>query len=363
MDKLTRFFWFSAGAFEKGLSKYPELKHKYVGIGATVFFTGLFAALSGGYAMYFVFSGSEGTIWKALLFGLLWGLVIFNIDRYLVSTIQKNGSVWLQLALASPRLILAVLIGLVVARPLELKLFEKEINERLRTTIQNRHQAELVRNERAFNQKYAIELGQLEELKTQRDTLEQHIQNETIKLKQETFGTRTSVTSGIIGFGPYAKERQATLNKQERYLDSLRLKINLAQNQLLSFQQKEGLTEHALLHSSALDSAVLQAGFADRNATLSQLAYFEDGTKDKATSQALLFISLLFIFLECLPVFVKLMSPRDAYDHYLTNRFLRNSHVSDRKLEEDVAVTDQLQSHKVNTKISKRLNTDPAPIS
>jgi hypothetical protein len=365
-NPLTSFFWFCAGVYRQGLERYPALHAKYVGIGATVFFTGLFASLSGGYALYFVFSGSEGAVWKALLFGILWGLAIFNLDRYLVSTLYKIGPLWRQFLQATPRLLLAILIGIVVARPLELKLFEKEIDERLRITLQQRHQDELLRNQHLFDQKYTMEINRLQTLKSQKDTLITHIQEETTKLKQETFGTRTAVTSGIIGFGPYAKERQATIHKQELLLDSLRRQIESEEQALFTLKSQEGLTLQPLLHTSSLDSAIAIAGFADRNATLAQLAYFEDGTADQATQQALWFISLLFIFFECLPVLVKLMSPRDAYDQYLSHLHEKQNYQLSQKLIRDKRVIDVLQEEKTYSKVDRKrkaLMTSEGPIA
>jgi len=72
MDKLNRFFWFCSGAHIPTLEKYPSEQNKYTGIGATIFFTGLFAALSGGYAMYFVFKGDNLAVIFAIVFGFLW---------------------------------------------------------------------------------------------------------------------------------------------------------------------------------------------------------------------------------------------------------------------------------------------------
>ena len=129
MEKLMQFFWWCSGAHQSTLAKFPAEHNKYVSIGATIFFTGLFAALSGGYALYFVFSGDGGAIGYAVLFGLLWGLAIFNMDRYIVSSINKNASGFKQLLQATPRILLAVLIGIVIARPLEIKVFDKEIHD------------------------------------------------------------------------------------------------------------------------------------------------------------------------------------------------------------------------------------------
>ena len=70
-SQVQRFFWICAGTPVSVIEKYPTEHSKYVGIGATIFFTALFAGLSGGYALYFVFSGTVFAWLWSLLFGLL----------------------------------------------------------------------------------------------------------------------------------------------------------------------------------------------------------------------------------------------------------------------------------------------------
>ena len=123
MKKITSFFWICSGADTTLLQKCPTESSKYAGIGATIFFTGLFAALAAGYALFTVFDN----VWAAIAFGLLWGLMIFNLDRYIVSSMRKEGRTKSEWLMASPRLILALIISIVIAKPLELKIFEKEI--------------------------------------------------------------------------------------------------------------------------------------------------------------------------------------------------------------------------------------------
>ena len=66
----------------------PQSEHnKYVGIGATVFFTGVLATISGGYALFSVFK----SVYPAIAFGIIWGMVIFNLDRFIVSTLSAAG--------------------------------------------------------------------------------------------------------------------------------------------------------------------------------------------------------------------------------------------------------------------------------
>ena len=61
----------------------------------------------------------------------LWGMMIFNLDRYIVSGMRKKSNFLKEFAMAAPRIVLAVFIGIVIATPLELKLFESEINAEL----------------------------------------------------------------------------------------------------------------------------------------------------------------------------------------------------------------------------------------
>src|SRR5476651_1275508 len=172
MKKITRFFWFCSGAHIGTLKKYPTEHNKHVGIGATIFFTALFATLSGGYAMYFVFSGSPAAIVFAILFGLIWGLAIFNMDRYIVSSISKSGTTNQQILQASPRILLAIMIGIVISRPLELKIFDKEIRQKLKTAYLKGQQDRIDTLQKTYSQKYAMEMGKNAELKKEKDRSE-----------------------------------------------------------------------------------------------------------------------------------------------------------------------------------------------
>ena len=340
MKNVTQFFWWCSGVHQPTLARYPAEHHKYVGIGATVFFTGLFAALSGGYALYFVFSGDPLSTLCALLFGLLWGLAIFNMDRYIVSSIHKNANRFRQFLQATPRILLAILIGVIIARPLELKVFDKEIRDQLRVTYLDRQRAHLDTLTQAFESKYAAELTKITELKTERDSLEATIKTDRMKLKMETFGEKSVETSGIVGYGPYAKQRQAELDKQAQYLDTLRSQIARRENYLLQRKKFEGLVDQQLLTGEALDRTVNVAGFADRNAALHDLQYLPDGTRNESNYWAVNFIMLLFIFFECLPVLVKLMSSRDAYDITLRDQQTVDIHRSGKDRDAEIAIID-----------------------
>lgn len=356
MNKLKYFFWWCAGVHKETLQEYPEEHSKYVSIGATIFFTGLFASLAGGYALYFIFSGSSFAFIYSALFGLMWGLAIFNLDRYIVLSIDKSKNSGMQLLQALPRILLAILIGIVISRPLELKIFDKEIKEHLRVEYLKQQQAKIDTLNNTFESKYQVEYEQLTRIKTQADSLESAIKTSRQQLNHEIFGTKTNETSGVLGYGPYAKMKESNLKKEEVFLDTLRNRIQFKESQLLVRKEKEGLLDQHILSDKSLDSAVSIAGFADRNAALANLHKNTDGTEDLSTKYAVAFISLLFIFFECLPVFVKLMSGKDTYDAAIHNQ--RTVHLFESASNVDVEknALNQLIPQRTDVSIQRRMN-------
>lgn len=354
MKKITRFFWFCSGAHIGTLKKYPIEHNKYVGIGATIFFTALFASLSGGYAMYFVFAGSAFAVVFAILFGLIWGTAIFNLDRYIVSSIDKQGTTNQQLIQASPRILLAIMIGIVISRPLELKIFDKEIRQKLKTAYLKGQHRKIDTLQKTYTEKYAMELGKNNDLKKEKDSLEKDINRTRYLLNQEVFGDKTNQTSGIVGYGTYAKQKQAVLQEKEERLKAVTNDQANMDQYLSARKDYEGVNQIRLFSEHQLDSLSNVAGFSDRNWALGQLTYNENGTRDLDTYLAESFISFLFILFECLPVFVKLMSPKGPYDVAVSKLSEADIHYAERDKERNIEVTDSVYDHHVDREIEKR---------
>jgi hypothetical protein len=354
MRKVTRFFWFCSGAHVETLKKYPIEHNKYVGIGATIFFTALFAALSGGYAMYFVFSGSAFAVGFAIIFGLIWGTAIFNMDRYIVSSINKEGSINQQILQASPRILLAIMIGVVISRPIELKIFDKEIRQKLKNAYIKGQHRKIDTLEKTYSQKYAMELGKDNGLQKEKDSLEKDINRSRFQLNQEVFGDKTNQTSGITGYGTYAKQKQSVLEEKEARLKTVTDNQDKMDQYLARRKEYEGLNSLRLFSDQQLDSLSNVAGFADRNWALGQLGYNDDGTRNLDTYLAESFISYLFILFECLPVFVKLMSPKGPYDVAVAQLQEANIYSAGRDKDRDITVTDEIYDHHLDEDIKRR---------
>src|SRR5262245_63864812 len=160
---MQRFFWVCSGADLAILRTWDcSTDHNtYAGIGATIFLTAVLASLSGGYALWTVFQSYP----SAISLGILWGILIFNLDRYIVMSLHKSrggfGAFFRQVATASPRLLLALLIASVITVPLELKIFEREIIDQL----ERNHQRTLNEDIQSIEQKYS-EIADLEQQNT-----------------------------------------------------------------------------------------------------------------------------------------------------------------------------------------------------
>jgi hypothetical protein len=354
MKKITRFFWFCSGAHIGTLKKYPIEHNKYVGIGATIFFTALFASLSGGYAMYFVFNGDAFAVGFAILFGLIWGFAIFNMDRYIVSSINKEGTTNQQILQASPRILLAIMIGIVISRPLELKIFDKEIRQKLKTAYLKGQHRKIDTLQRTYNQKYGSELAKNTDLKHEKDSLESDINRTRYLLNQEVFGDKSNQTSGIKGYGTYAKQKQAVLEEKEARLKEVMGNLGQMDNYLAQRKDFEGLNGTRMFNPHELDSLSNIAGFSDRNWALGQLTYNENGTRDLDTYLAISFIGYLFILFECLPVFVKLMSPKGPYDVAVGKVSEANLYYAEKDKDREMQVTDQIFDHSRDTEVEKQ---------
>jgi hypothetical protein len=302
MQKITTFFWLCSGANIATLKQCPTEQSKYAGIGATIFFTGLIAAFAGGYALYTVFDNG----WTSALFGAVWGLLIFNLDRFIVSSMRKEGRLKRELLMALPRLVLAILISVVIAKPLELKIFEKEINSEL-LIMQQQQRA---RQETEVKARYAWTQDSLKNEITQRkqEALAKTQQrDELIRLAQEEAdGTGGSRRKNL---GPIYKVKKENAEVAQRELTQLNEK-NEGEIQSL---RKKILRNDSLLSVdiASLENVTLN-GPAARIEAMSRLTQQND-----AMWWAEWFIILLFVALETAPVAVKLMSPKGPYDNLL----------------------------------------------
>src|SRR5690606_38768650 len=112
---------------------------------------------------------------------------------------------------------------------------------RLNVSYLNGQRARIDTLNKAFANKYTIEINKLADSKTQRDSLAAAIKADHQKLNFEIFGNKTNETSGIMGYGPYAKRKEAELKQREQNLDTLNAKVAQLEKFVDDRKQFDGL--------------------------------------------------------------------------------------------------------------------------
>ena len=119
-----------SGARPDVLEAAPGARAKFVALGGVLLSTGGLAAVSAAFAVHIAL----GVWWPfALLVGLGWGAVVINLDRMLLVGMAHDASLKRNLLMAVPRVGLALVLGIVVATPLTLQVFHKEIDTEIVT--------------------------------------------------------------------------------------------------------------------------------------------------------------------------------------------------------------------------------------
>ncbi|QIE59450.1 DUF4407 domain-containing protein [Rasiella rasia] len=319
---LQRFFIFCSGADTDILNDCSAGENtKYAGVGATVFFTAVMAAIAGSYALFTVFDN----IFTAVFFGLIWGLLIFNLDRFIVSTLKKRDNFFDELIQASPRILLAVIIAVVISKPLELKIFEKEINQVLLEqkndlTLENKDQL-------ALQYTPAVEglNAEIETLKNEITTKEAEV-----NALYDVYISEAEGTAGTekLGKGPVYKEKR---EKHDAELAALN-ELKTSNNAKIAFIETQIATLGTEYQDKIAETQPIIDGFDGLMARVNAL-----GELPWLPS---FFIFLLFLAIETSPIFAKLISPKGAYDLKLAEQEgALSSWVTQQKSQREILVT------------------------
>ncbi len=307
MNWFQHFLMICSGGNIHLLKKSSSEWNKFAGIGGIVLFTAIFATLSAGYAMFTVFDN----LWASVGFGILWGLMIFNLDRYIVSSIKKTGTWWNQVLMTIPRLILATFLGIIISKPLELKIFEKEVNKQLNTIIQrNKKQLQAEMSGRILQQSGPFDLEK-KQIQNQIKNYQITYDSASVELEKEILGKQSGLTSGKVGYGTNAK-RKAELKEQKR------ADLENYQKQMqprLQYLDTEISKVYSNLETERKSTEGIEDkfnGFAARLQALDEL-----GKNSAIIALAASFIMGLFIVLEISPVLIKLISSVGPYDYLL----------------------------------------------
>jgi hypothetical protein len=324
VSRFTRLLWWCAGADQYFLLRSPKQDRvKYAGIGGIVLATGLLAMASGGFAFTTAFGpkGMAGTDLVSSIgfkvatvaFAIFWGLMIFNLDRFIVSSTGKGdgtdsitGKEFFQ---AIPRIIIALILGLTISKPLEIKILETEINVELR----KKQQEKLAEFNESTKKRFQYDIDRIDadlvKIETDRNVLV-----ERQKAAEQEYIDQMQGRSGMAGYGPRAKQLEALKDEKTKEVAEFDDRTRTQVENLKKQRQKKLEELDHELNVTNLEQAHNLDGLLARMETshdLSPLMGF--------------ILTLVFLSIEMGPIFFKMMMTKGAYDYMVENFNLKQN--------------------------------------
>jgi len=331
--KIMQWLWKAAGSDGYILKKctYSD-QVKYACLGGIVVATGFMAALAGGYAIYTIFEpkGSAleagvhtSTALISCVFGVIWGLIIFNIDRFIVAATGKGDGTeaitWQEFTNSLPRIVMGLVIAITISKPMEIRMFKSEIDAELHQKQLEKRKAYEIATKANYETLFNKNESDIKKIENGREQLRMAIGEKTkirnnfqIALQEEIQG---KVGSGKSGDGPAA--------------DAIRLNLEMAQKELddavagLDDFDEANRQELTRLNSERLDlNKELQTELTKNQEVASGLDGLLERIKlahEIAGFWITFFITLLFVVIELTPIFFKMMLIKSPYDFISDN--------------------------------------------
>ena len=294
---LDRFLWWLSTAEPELIHDCTVDRNRYRITGFIVLCTWLFATL----AWTYFFSTGMDSPWQYIPLGIFMGFIILCIDRALIKGInRKNKNKLLPLLF---RGLLALTIGLFMAQPAVLYLFDKEV--KMQASLDNEQRKMIKRNQ--LDSLYATQIAETER---QIDVLQNELDSSSARVDRARAGylqeADGSGGTGKVGISTIALAKRAEyqkldtaykqlLAKHEPYMDSLRNALGS-----IELNKKEQETAFA---------ALLNNGFLTRIEALNNLV-----SANEAVAMRYKLIVAILMLIELMPVIAKMMLPSGPYE-------------------------------------------------
>lgn len=289
---MHRFLIFCSGASEDILTQCPGYERtKYAAIGFTILITSVLALVSSIFALSLI----TEQIFFISFGSILWSLIIFNLDRFIVMSIKLSDSIFKNVLVSFPRILIAVSIAFIISRPIEIKLFEKEINNFFE--LDKIHKKNELKSNLELELKYVQESKNIIENKYEdKKRLVEKYKDDYLCEAAGTCGTK------IRGRGAEFESRKERWEKANASLKTELIK----RDSLLKLEIDKENQLYRNYQSEELAISAIEPGFFDKIKILPFV--------NKIASNFILF---LFILVEISPILTKLFSPRGPYDYIL----------------------------------------------
>jgi hypothetical protein len=301
-NSLRRLLWWAGGAIPSMLVNCPTEQMKYTAIGVMMFFMALLASVSFAFFLSFSFEVSPIFAW---LGGFMWGCLMFNLERAVLTSFRKGETGLVSIGL---RLLLILSISFVIGEPLLLQLFHKEINLELiqkgRMVVTNARQEITAR----YQEEIDSLLNANREIQNRLDELENDRRNKEQVVISEIEGT---VGTGKRGEGPAAKQKNKAFQEAVAKLNEYKSETTptLSQNNLRLAEIRSEIETQTRLTENADQNG---DGILARHKSFISICL-----QNPSVALVGLFVFLILSLVDVLPFSFKVFGKKGVYDEML----------------------------------------------
>lgn len=300
-NMITYFFLFLSKTDKNLFSRVNyTARQTRIGLGIFVFCTAIMAFFTGTYFVRSIFTEyNESTAaletpihgWIfSILLGLLWSLLIMNIEREIVSARNK----WAALA----RLPLAIAIGLAIAIPVKVQFFADRINKEL--TLANKQENAI--HEQNHNERITFYTNRIGELNANITAERANMAKWADEMEAEVVGRVRQGSTGISGEGPAFRAAERNYLMHKSFVTDYENQLKEVQNDLDEIRKTSW---------QQVENAKIKQSYD----FLSQYEMMTEISKSKASLKTFgIMITLLFLLVESIPAIIKMLKPTDEYD-------------------------------------------------
>lgn len=302
-SRFTRFLWWLSTAEDELLQYCVVDRSRYAIVGWTVLATWSFATLAWTY-----FFSTVVSHWAvAVLLGVFMGGIILTIDRALIKGISRsNKKRWVPFAFRGA---LALVIGLFMAQPALLYLFDKEIHVQISLDNEQRKKEKRQKQDSLYYAERSVLQQQKNKIASELGT-----RYAEVSAARDAFIAETDGTGGSrkIGLKDIAQAKQSTYEKLDA---DYRLKETGARPELQRIDSSIAAIDASIQKEQASFETLLNDGFITRIEALNHLVQ----NNGSVAFRYYLLVAILLL-IELMPVISKTMLPEGSYDEKVALR-------------------------------------------
>jgi hypothetical protein len=318
-NPIREFLLWCAGTNKAALKLSPTEHPNLLGLGGSVLATAIAATASAVVAMTFVLH----SLALSVPISLFWGVLIFNLDRWLVATAGGTPG-WARLLNFAPRLLLTVVISVLISEPLLLAIFRPEVDSQLALNNILRASSTTAQIATSYSKEVAAIDTQQSVLQTEIDHRQSQVSSLAAQIQRELDGANATPSSGV------GIQYQTLLAQLKQAESALGATVSRNQADMASLNQQRMALQAVSTQeiTNARSTIMNDKGLLAHIETLNLLSSERSGI-----SSTIWIVRLMILLVDSMPVLVRLLQSvigRRSYDHILAAFQYREEIVAER---------------------------------